>query len=74
MNQSEQTILRAVVQQQLRRRGFPIGTRSTPVASPPYKQAGHTTAPNEIVDRTEWHKADIPFTMIDVRFRGQSGH
>jgi hypothetical protein len=27
---------------------------------------------SEIVDRTEWHKADIPFTIIDVRFRGQS--
>ena len=24
----------------------------------------------EIVDRAEWHKADIPFTMIDVRFWG----
>jgi hypothetical protein len=29
---------------------------------------------NEIADRTEWHEADIPFTIIDVRFRGQSGH
>ena len=29
---------------------------------------------SEIVDRTQWNKADIPFTIIDVRFRGQSGH
>ena len=25
---------------------------------------------SEIVDRAEWHEADIPFTMIDVRFWG----
>jgi len=40
------------------------------VASPPHKQADTRPHPDEIVDRTEWHKADIPFTMIDVRFWG----
>jgi hypothetical protein len=25
---------------------------------------------SEIVDQAEWHEADIPFPMIDVRFWG----